>query len=1086
MTVRQESQPRLERELVFRLFVSSTFGDMIAERNALQTHVFPRIRDYCRKHGARFQAIDLRWGISDDAALDQTTMRICRAEIARAQAITPKPNFLVLLGNRYGWRPLPDEIPASEFDALRPFLPPHLTDRWYKLDENASRPIASGVFDRGVFVLQPRTGEFSDHARWRSQVERPLGEALRLAAARVGLPAPDRMKYEWSATAQEIHYGALAVADARDHVLAVFRELHTQDGSPIASSPAPAGKLSRFVDTTPEGEIDAYAQDQLATLKGALRPHLDPQHIHSCTTAWDGHDIGSAHLPGLCVQVYRRLRRLLRRQIQQYRSHSAIADELAANYQCAARHTQDFIGQSGALSAARQYLATAAERPLLVCGPPGSGKSALIARLSDEHRRDSPAAQVVIRFIGATANSTDLRLLLHAICVELAELYGVADGQLPPDLHNLIAVFRMRLTLATKQKPLTLFLDAADQVGEHSPRTWLPGKLPPNVHLVLSAGSPDAFRSLQRSPAILELRAMDPTDAITLLDRWLQRAGRRVVNAQQLKVCHHLVADGATPLFLRLSFEQIRRWRSYAPAELPGRTVDELVSNLLDRLTSHEHHDVLLVERALSYITTSRHGVTEDELLDLLAADEQYWQHLSQSAFHALPASSRAVPAVIWLRLYHDLEPYLSWRLLDSVSLMSFSHRCFDEIARVRWLSPEPVRSARRAHLVNYFRHAAANPSRQDARPLLEFAWQLSEAREHERLKSLLTDLASLQRMLAYREVDAMAYWRSLSTRYNMPAEILQSMRTADQQVSPEAASDLRYAACAFLQVIGAREAAIDGLKFALASDEAAFGENTPRVGRDLTSLALELDRTGSRESRPLFERALQIVRADPEASAADLATAMNNLALNCTLVGDMLSARKYWQDASRVLADAQVPQGPTHALIWFNEALYHPPQSAVPKLRQALVIIERTYGPNHPQTARYILELAKALVEFRPVEAEKLARRALMIYETAFGETDGNAADAQAALARILAHASRFAEAEQLLRRALDVQPQSPLRDPAFAAHLYDALAHVLLLSGRPSEARPWLLKALAVWEGRPECSGLARSARQRLSRCR
>lgn len=56
----------------------------------------------------RFQAIDLRWGVSEEEAADQSTMRICRAEIARCQAVTPRPNFVVLLGDRHGWRPLPD------------------------------------------------------------------------------------------------------------------------------------------------------------------------------------------------------------------------------------------------------------------------------------------------------------------------------------------------------------------------------------------------------------------------------------------------------------------------------------------------------------------------------------------------------------------------------------------------------------------------------------------------------------------------------------------------------------------------------------------------------------------------------------------------------------------------------------------------------------------------------------------------------------------------------------------------------------------------------------------------------------------
>jgi len=44
----------------FRIFVSSTFSDLKVERSALQERVFPRLRELCAQHGARFQAIDLR------------------------------------------------------------------------------------------------------------------------------------------------------------------------------------------------------------------------------------------------------------------------------------------------------------------------------------------------------------------------------------------------------------------------------------------------------------------------------------------------------------------------------------------------------------------------------------------------------------------------------------------------------------------------------------------------------------------------------------------------------------------------------------------------------------------------------------------------------------------------------------------------------------------------------------------------------------------------------------------------------------------------------------------------------------------
>src|SRR5450759_4495620 len=42
----------------FRIFVSSTFSDLVTERNALQAYVFPRLRELCQQHGCRFQAID--------------------------------------------------------------------------------------------------------------------------------------------------------------------------------------------------------------------------------------------------------------------------------------------------------------------------------------------------------------------------------------------------------------------------------------------------------------------------------------------------------------------------------------------------------------------------------------------------------------------------------------------------------------------------------------------------------------------------------------------------------------------------------------------------------------------------------------------------------------------------------------------------------------------------------------------------------------------------------------------------------------------------------------------------------------------
>ena len=43
----------------FRIFVSSTFSDLRAERNALQKDVFPKLRELCMQHGCRFQSASI-------------------------------------------------------------------------------------------------------------------------------------------------------------------------------------------------------------------------------------------------------------------------------------------------------------------------------------------------------------------------------------------------------------------------------------------------------------------------------------------------------------------------------------------------------------------------------------------------------------------------------------------------------------------------------------------------------------------------------------------------------------------------------------------------------------------------------------------------------------------------------------------------------------------------------------------------------------------------------------------------------------------------------------------------------------------
>ena len=92
------------RSPMITIFVSSTFRDMQAERDVLQTQVAPFVNEQAEEYGESVDFCDLRWGINtidmDSDAGSRKVLDVCLDEIDRCQ-----PPMVVLLGYRYGWLP---------------------------------------------------------------------------------------------------------------------------------------------------------------------------------------------------------------------------------------------------------------------------------------------------------------------------------------------------------------------------------------------------------------------------------------------------------------------------------------------------------------------------------------------------------------------------------------------------------------------------------------------------------------------------------------------------------------------------------------------------------------------------------------------------------------------------------------------------------------------------------------------------------------------------------------------------------------------------------------------------------------------
>ncbi len=101
-----------------RVFISSTFRDMQAERDYLVKFIFPQLRKLCEQRAVTWGEVDLRWGITEQQSAEGKVLPICLAEIERC-----RPYFIGLLGERYGW--VPDAI-EPDLVTREPWLAEHL------------------------------------------------------------------------------------------------------------------------------------------------------------------------------------------------------------------------------------------------------------------------------------------------------------------------------------------------------------------------------------------------------------------------------------------------------------------------------------------------------------------------------------------------------------------------------------------------------------------------------------------------------------------------------------------------------------------------------------------------------------------------------------------------------------------------------------------------------------------------------------------------------------------------------------------------------------------------------------------------
>lgn len=286
-------------------------------------------------------------------------------------------------------------------------------------------------------------------------------------------------------------------------------------------------------------------------------------------------------------------------------------------------------------------------------------------------------------------------------------MYDQPIDNIPDELSPLVGHFKNLLTFATEEKPIMLIFDSLDQLsgadGAHQ-LAWLPAVLPRHVKCIVSTlpnmyGILDNLRIMVEEPDnYVQVLPLGEGLSATILRFWLKN-GKRTISEEQWDVVNEAFTKCNLPLFVKLVFDQVCRWKSYTKPQqtILDHSIHDSIMKLFERIENQ--HGKTLVAHALGYITAAKSGVSESELEDLLSLDEKVLNDVYQ--YHLPPV--RRIPPLLWTRIRSDLPSYLSEREANGVSVVNWYHRQFIEAARERYFKNLNFVAQMHAQIAEYF-----------------------------------------------------------------------------------------------------------------------------------------------------------------------------------------------------------------------------------------------------------------------------------------------------------------------------------------------------------------------------------------------
>lgn len=627
---------------MIRIFISSTFVNFIEERNRF-IQIFKELSAFCKAAGFSFQVLDLRWGITDEDSRDNRTLQICLDEIARCQALSPKPNFLILAGMYYGWIPLPPSIPEDVWDRIEAELPASSPLRdWYLQDNNdAKRP----------YVLRPRTDEESTIGRWK-EIEGALKEEL---FPLVHKYFPDKESYYgiWglSATEQEIYRGLFCCPENKSHVFALMRTWEPQSC---------------------QGLEPESMKERAATLQEHIKDTMGTFARTNILSYAPGDDYAGKIKDFLKQVIQDRIDETAARE----KDMDLFSRELQALQEAARQSEADFMDTGHDTEKFLEFCRKNSGRAVLLMGQSGSGKSTLV-----KHCYVKARGKAVLSCADILPSCSSVSYALW-FCLKQLEAGGfIPAPDSAPDARQCVAWLEKHLQEFHSSVPVTVFLDCAEQIYDWGQigGSLLECRLPENLTFVISCIAKDSLnqRDCSKKAPFYQLALLPCQDSTCLLEHLLHNRGRVLRQEDKDDIAARLPGT-VTPLYIQSLCRQLQKKHSFGqePIELPRGTKESIYR----QLESQSRNYPVLFCHSIGYIALASDGLSEQELLALLERDMLVSQEAAGLSHWETGQKSFPL-SVLWARIFYELKDYFSEADSNGIRLLRFHHALVREAA---------------------------------------------------------------------------------------------------------------------------------------------------------------------------------------------------------------------------------------------------------------------------------------------------------------------------------------------------------------------------------------------------------------------